>query len=184
MVCKDKWLAKINGEATYMGSPCIHGHDGKRYTRNGDCFLCRNAYNLNKSKKTGRKVGRPRKYETFVGPIKPKKKWPPQPPKPTNEFEYWIHRSRRKNKERRVIPYEHYLSLYTKYCPLLNIELEYKNHELSKMPKNYATLDKIDPSKGYVVGNIQILSQRANTLKSDATIDELKTLIANWELYV
>jgi hypothetical protein len=181
MVCKAKWEAKANGEVTYMGRPCIHGHDGKRYTRNGDCCLCRNIKNLQNRKLPLRPVGRPRKNETFVGPIKPKKKWPPQPPKPITEFDYWIQRSRRKNMERRHIPYEHYLSLYKTHCPLLNIELEYKNHELSKMPRNYATLDKIDPSKGYVVGNLQILSQRANTLKSDATIDELKVLIKNWE---
>jgi hypothetical protein len=174
--------AKIIGEATYIGSPCIQGHDGKRYTRNGNCFYCRNEASSRKAKlKRSRKIGRPRKYKTFVGPIKPTKK---HAPKPITEFEFWVHRSRRKNKERRVIPYDHYLSLYTSHCPLLNIELEYRNHEQSKMPKNYATLDKIDPSKGYVVGNLQILSHRANTLKSDASLEELKTLIKNWEMYV
>ena len=180
MICEAKRIAKANGESTYMGSPCIHGHDGRRYTRNGDCFLCRRAYALRTAKKSNRKVGRPRKYADFVGPIKPKKKHPPKVPKPVTEFDHWIYRIRRKNMERRLIPYEHYLSLYKTHCPLLNIELEYKNHESLTMPKNYATLDKIDPSKGYVVGNIQILSQRANTLKNDASLEELKTLVANW----
>jgi hypothetical protein len=183
MICQAKKNAKIKGETTYIGSPCIHGHDGKRYTRNGDCFLCRRNNNLKYQKPTGRKVGRPRKYKDFVGPIKLQKKHAPKPPKPTNEFECWVHRIRRKNTERRHIPYEHYLSLYKKHCPLLNIELTYKNHEVSKMPKNYATLDKIDPSKGYVVGNLQILSQRANTIKNDASLEELQMLVKNWNAF-
>jgi hypothetical protein len=179
MVCEAKWKAKVNGEATYMGSPCVHGHDGRRYTRNGDCFLCRREYNSKKAKKSNKKVGRPKKHKDFIGPIKTKKH-PPKFPKPVTEFDYWICRIRRKNKERRVIPYEHYLSLYKTHCPLLNIELEYKNHELSKMPKNYATLDKINPEKGYVVGNVQIMSSRANTIKNDASLEELTLIVKNW----
>jgi hypothetical protein len=183
MVCIAKLEAKIIGEATYMGSPCKKGHDGRRYTRNGDCFFCRRADSAKRRKPSGKKVGRPRKYADFVGPIKPRKKHPPKYPKPVTEFDYWIGRIRRKNMERRLIPYEHYKSLYKTHCPLLEIELTYKNHETKNMPKNYATLDRIDPSLGYVVGNIQILSQRANTLKNDASLEELRMLIKNWAIF-
>jgi hypothetical protein len=39
------------------------------------------------------------------------------------------------------------------------------------------SLDRIVPEKGYVEGNIAIISQRANTLKQDASLDDLRNLV-------
>lgn len=41
------------------------------------------------------------------------------------------------------------------------------------------SIDRRDPAIGYVPGNIQIISVRANQLKSDATADELQQ-VADW----
>lgn len=46
---------------------------------------------------------------------------------------------------------------------------------------NTPTLDCIDPSKGYVRGNIEVVSWRFNKLKSDLTPDEMRR-IAAWVL--
>ncbi len=43
---------------------------------------------------------------------------------------------------------------------------------------NSPTLDRIDPVKGYVPGNIVVVSLRANTIKNDATMDELAAVLA------
>lgn len=43
------------------------------------------------------------------------------------------------------------------------------------------SLDRIIPAKGYVKGNVRVISWRANSLKSDATIDELKQVVAYME---
>jgi len=60
-----------------------------------------------------------------------------------------------------------------KKCPLLNIELKLDNKKTSY---NSPSLDRIDNSKGYIKGNIQIISHRANTLKRDSTFEEIEMI--------
>lgn len=62
------------------------------------------------------------------------------------------------------------------FCPVLGVKLESgtkKYHEASP------SLDRIIPSKGYVPGNVVVMSFRANRIKGDATPEELRTII-NW----
>lgn len=42
-----------------------------------------------------------------------------------------------------------------------------------------ASLDRIDSSGGYVPGNVQVISRKANAMKNDATAEELKAF-ATW----
>ena len=39
------------------------------------------------------------------------------------------------------------------------------------------SLDRIDSKRGYVRGNIAVISWRANTIKNDATLDELQRVV-------
>lgn len=60
-----------------------------------------------------------------------------------------------------------------KYCPYLDIELSYEPED--RHADNYATLDRIDNRQGYVAGNVEVISRKANTMKSNASIPELVT---------
>ncbi len=65
-------------------------------------------------------------------------------------------------------------------CPILGVPL--KNHRGSPGPgPDSPTIDRIIPDKGYTKGNIQIISLRANIMKSDATPTQLR-LFAKWVL--
>lgn len=58
-------------------------------------------------------------------------------------------------------------------CPILGIPLSFNRGEAKD---NSYSIDRIDSTKGYVIGNIEVISLRANKLKSDATIQEIQLL--------
>ena len=62
------------------------------------------------------------------------------------------------------------------HCPVLGVPLEWScERDIGRITlPNSPSLDRIDPSKGYVKGNVWIISHRANQIKSDASHDELK----------
>lgn len=64
------------------------------------------------------------------------------------------------------------------FCPLLGIRLEH-NWGKKKLHAASPSLDKIVPALGYVPGNVWVISQRANHIKSNATLQELQTIVAN-----
>ena len=63
------------------------------------------------------------------------------------------------------------------YCPLLGIKLEYEPGRTNN--SNTPSLDKIDPTKGYIKGNVRIISYKANTMKNNATREELELFAKN-----
>lgn len=63
-------------------------------------------------------------------------------------------------------------------CPLLGIDIKISHNILSE---NSPSLDRLIPNKGYVKGNILVVSFKANSIKQNATLTELKTLVLNLE---
>jgi hypothetical protein len=60
-------------------------------------------------------------------------------------------------------------------CPILGIPLSKLWGNVTQDSKNRfdkPSLDRIDSAKGYVVGNVEVLSYRANMIKGDGTIEE------------
>jgi hypothetical protein len=62
------------------------------------------------------------------------------------------------------------------FCPVLGIPLSLNNNGAG-YHSNSPSLDRIDNSKGYVKGNVRVISARANLLKNDATIEELELVL-------
>jgi hypothetical protein len=60
-------------------------------------------------------------------------------------------------------------------CPLLGMKLV--RNRGGHVQANSPSLDKIRPELGYVPGNVWVISHRANNIKSDATVQELQTLV-------
>jgi hypothetical protein len=64
------------------------------------------------------------------------------------------------------------------HCPVLGLELDWFAEVRCEASPSF---DRIDPSKGYIPGNVAIISWRANRIKNDGTAEEHKK-IANWLL--
>lgn len=63
-------------------------------------------------------------------------------------------------------------------CPLLGVPL-IKGKRKSTI--NSPSLDRINSTEGYTPDNIWVISHRANTIKSDASLKELKMLVEKLE---
>lgn len=55
------------------------------------------------------------------------------------------------------------------HCPILGIELDYLTEGIQE---NSVSFDRIDTSKGYVSGNVVVVSWRANRIKNDGSWEE------------
>lgn len=61
-------------------------------------------------------------------------------------------------------------------CPILNIPLYMGTKDDYE---NTPSLDRIDNKKGYIKGNIMVISKKANSMKNSATFEELNTFCIN-----
>ena len=61
------------------------------------------------------------------------------------------------------------------FCPVLELPLKPSEGDVTGR-ENSPSLDRIDPRKGYIVGNVAVISYRANVLKGDSSLDELKLM--------
>lgn len=98
----------------------------------------------------------------------------------TNKFKYRLQRLRRKC-EKLNLPFdldlEYFESLKVERCPVLGLQIDYE--ATGRPGANCFSLDRIVPEKGYVKGNVQIISYKANLMKQNASVDELLDF-ANW----
>jgi hypothetical protein len=62
---------------------------------------------------------------------------------------------------------------YPRFCPALGLPLQVGQGRLTD---NSPTLDRIIPERGYVPGNVIVVSWRCNKLKSDASPGELRRI--------
>lgn len=152
----------------YTGKPCKHGHISERLVKGGACRTCKNLYGEQYKKENSEKVKESirkcykKKYTTE------KRRQSYIKNAETELLNRAKFRSRRDclefNLERSdiVIP---------KFCPVLGIEIDFSNR------KSSPSLDRIDNTKGYIKGNICVISNHANRLKNNGTVDEFEKII-------
>lgn len=79
--------------------------------------------------------------------------------------------------QRNNLDMQYLLNIFPKNnkCPALNIQLEWGGQNKDHSP----SLDRIDPKKGYIKGNVQWISNKVNRVKTDQELDMVIKL-GNW----
>jgi len=62
-------------------------------------------------------------------------------------------------------------------CPCCQREIDYTRRGV-RGKWNSASLDRFNSAKGYVAGNVRIICTRCNTLKNNASVEELEAVVA------
>jgi|688.fasta_scaffold374013_2 hypothetical protein len=63
-------------------------------------------------------------------------------------------------------------------CPVLGIKINYEGNKGQRgFVNDSPSIDRLDSSLGYVKGNVKIICWRANRVKSDATVEELRAIL-------
>lgn len=79
--------------------------------------------------------------------------------------------------KRNGIPFEIVLEdvVVPTHCPVLGLELVWRKGD-GRMNDSSPSLDRMVPDRGYVPGNVSVISWKANRLKSNATTAELQAV--------
>lgn len=174
--------AKAQGLVRYFtGVPCKHGHMCERLVRSATCVECSNAASRNWNLKHG--------YSSkYYGDHKDEmvaiaKEWRKNNADRVREYgrtpygrQIATLNQMRRRAYSKGIGYDMTrddLTIPT-MCPILNIPLIRTEGTRSDSSPSY---DRIDNTKGYTKDNVRVISWRANRLKSDATIEELESIL-------
>jgi hypothetical protein len=89
--------------------------------------------------------------------------------------------------KQRNIPYnltpEFLKFIWTGFCPVSGEEIFFPEVEEDRVDENAAELDRFDPSKGYIKGNVTWISRKYNRKKLDSSLEELENLVAWMKAY-
>lgn len=147
--------AKSEGREFYFtGVACKNGHKAHRFVKTGDCIVCG-----------------------------PNRRSQPTTAKGRNEYQNLEHRKRgivsrvKAQAKMKGIPFE--IDVFdvewNEVCPILGITLDYFVSGGRKA--NSVSLDRIDPTIGYVKGNVSTISVRANSIKSNLILSQARKLV-------
>ena len=62
------------------------------------------------------------------------------------------------------------------FCPILGIPLVSNRGSKNGGSDNSPSLDRINNDRGYIIGNLQIISRKANQMKSNGSFEDIKKL--------
>lgn len=139
----------------FNGKPCRKGHISEKYVSNMACVECRNIKNKSLEYR--------KQSNDVYGEI-------------GSKFikSMWWRAKKRSDKSGIEFDIELCDIKIPKVCPVFGFEFEVGK---GKGPTDKSpSLDRIDNKKGYIKNNIQVISFKANRMKSDCDVDDVEKL--------
>lgn len=182
MLCHTRKDAEKFGETTYYtGKPCPMGHLSVRYTKGGGCKECntlRQRERVQESPTPEQAARYNKKWNASTKGYEAKLRWKEKDP--INAWACSAVGGAKARAEKKGLPFdldkEYVRSICTLQCPVFGTPFVW--HGKALRPDS-PSLDRIEPNKGYVRGNVVVISVKANAIKSDATVEEIQT-VADW----
>jgi len=154
-----------NNKYYYTGKKCINGHISPGATKGASCLLCRRerirVFAKNKYHKTHEKISDLRSEYFLIDTLL-----------------LITAKSRAKRKGIKFNLNFDDIEI-PEYCPILGIKLDKTwggVEQTNKQRANKCSLDRIDSKKGYIKGNVIVISYRANMIKGDGSADEHRAI--------
>ena len=174
--------AKAEGRKTYFnGKPCKYGHTALRYVAGGSCVICaadRQKQRPTPARTDAQKDAYNKKWNASTKGYAAKMRWKERDP--VNAWACSAVGGAKARAARKGLPFdldkEYVRSLCTDKCPVLNTPFVWYGE---KLRPDSPSLDRINPAAGYVRGNVAVISQRANAIKSNASFSEIQA-VADW----
>lgn len=95
------------------------------------------------------------------------------------EHQMYLSAKHRAKKARMPFDLEHGDICIPEFCPVLGVRIERNVSGKTGARASSPTLDRVRPELGYVRGNVQVISSKANRIKQNATAAELMA-VARW----
>jgi len=161
----------------YTGKPCKRGHIAARYTSSPICAEC---VKLNYTKRKPRTLAElKQRYdadpEKFRRMERDRARRDPK--------RYWVKhvlKNAAARAERVGVPFglttEYVLSITPEVCPVFGTPFIFVGN--GSVGPDSASLDRLVPARGYVPGNVVVISHFANTIKNNASAKEVARVAA------
>ena len=171
MIPKTKKEAiELGAQFFKTGKRCKHGHISERYTNDGHCRKCMHLKDISEAHKNRRKIWWAANKKRIV------RNRADHPAK-------YLWESAKRRALKRGIPFTITISDVelvipkSGLCPILGIEIRVSK---SIATDNSMSLDRIRPELGYVPGNIAVMSNLANRIKTNQTDCAVFRKVADW----
>ena len=176
-------LARAGGHTKYFtGLACHKGHVTYRYTASGTCADCAHI----RFKTNGQKAPDPDKrrqtlkvWNSGEKARAAKQRWKERDPK--RAWAVYAVGGAKERAARAKVPFDldkDYVSaIIPAACPVFGTPFLFIGGK--RIRPDSPTIDRLEPTKGYVRGNVAIISAKANAIKSNATADEIQR-VAEW----
>lgn len=172
MIIKTRAQAINDGDNVYFtGKPCKHGHISPRFVF-GACMECKKNIDKNYKEKNKEHIkeyhkkyskenySTEKRREKYINNIE------------SELFHHAKNRALEKGLDFNITKND---IIIPKVCPVFGTPIDFIHKQ------NVPTLDRVDSNKGYIKGNVQVISSKANRLKNNGTIEEFKKIITYME---